>query len=149
MKDLKRTDIEDIDRQKHNYRTLSVFLKKYNLYRFMRERMFTFYNRTPLDLMKTISRTGPRLYVGNFNSSLMNEIDRKWALVFIYVPFFGGYWSDDLRIKIEHLSGIKSMKDLHEKWKEFLFNNNYDKMKESDDSTFTFDRGPLETSEVL
>jgi hypothetical protein len=41
------------------------------------------------------------------------------------------------------------MKDLHEKWKEFLFNNNYDKMKERDDSTFTFDRGPLETSEVL
>jgi hypothetical protein len=99
--------------------------------------------------MKTISITGPRLYIGNFNSSLMTEIDRKWALVFIYVPFFGGYWNDDLRIKIEYISGIKSMKDLHEKWKEFLFNNNYDKMKESDDSTFTFDRGPLETSEVL
>jgi hypothetical protein len=115
----------------------------------MRERMFTFYNRTPLDLMKTISETGPRLYVGNFNSSLMNEIDRRWSLVFIYVPFFGGYWSDDLRIKIEHLSGIKYMEDLHKEWKRFLFNNNYDKMKESDDSTFTFDRGPLETSEVL
>jgi hypothetical protein len=139
MKDLKRTDIEDIDRQMHNYRTFSVFLKKHNLYRFIREKMFTFYNRTPLDLMKTISRTGPRLYVGNFNSSLMNEIDRKWALVFIYVPFFGGYWSNDLNIKIEYLSDIKGMQDLHEKWKEFLFNNNYDKMKESDDSTFTFD----------
>ena len=126
MRDLKEMGIEDIERQIHNYR---LFRKK----------MFSDINRTPYDLMRTIVEEYPAHYGGDFGSLLTNMIDKRWALVLIFVPYFGGYWDTKLREDLPKVCDIKNLMSLHNKWKEFLYNNNYDKMKNSDDSTFTFD----------
>lgn len=138
MKDLKRTDIEDIDRQMHNYRAFSVFLKKHNVYRLFREKMFSDKDRTPYDLMKTITKDKP-IYYGPITQSLANDIDKRWSSIFLFVPYYGGYWNHYMHVVVRRLSGLNGMTELSNKWKKFLCNNNYDKMRNSDDSTFTFD----------
>ena len=139
MKDLKKTDIEDIERQVHNYRCFMLFLKKNNLYRFFKEKMFIRQKRVPLGLMKTITEKRPGRYFGDFESPLIIEIDKRWAIVFMYLPYFGTYWDRHLDKYLLNLSGMDCLMRLHMRWQAFLLNNNYDKMKENNDCTFTFD----------
>ena len=138
MRDLKGMGIEDIERQIHNYRLFFAFLKKHNVYRLFRKKMFSDINRTPYDLMRTIVEEYPAHYGGDFGSLLTNRIDKRWALVLIFVPYFGGVWDTKLREDLPKVCDIKSLMSLNNKWKEFLYNNNYDKMKVNNDSTFTF-----------
>ena len=138
MRDLREMDIGDIDRQMYNYRLFFAFLKKHNVYRLFRKKMFSDKNRTPYDLMKTITNDGP-VCRGSVIQSLANDIDKRWSNIFLYVPYYGGYWNDYMHVVVRRLSGLKGIAELSDKWKEFLYNNNYDKMKNSDDSTFTFD----------
>ena len=138
MRDLRETDIGDIERQIHNYRLFFAFLKKHNVYRLFRDKMFIDKGRTPYDLMKTITKDKP-IYYGPITKSLANDIDKRWSSIFLFVPYYGGYWSDYMHVVVRRLSGFKGLAELSDKWKEFLYNNNYDKMRNSDDSTFTFD----------
>ena len=138
MKDLREMGIEDIERQIHNYRLFFAFLKKHNVYRLFRDKMFIDKGRTPYDLMKTITKDKP-IYYGPITQSLANDIDKRWSSIFLFVPYYGGYWNDYMHVVVTRLSGLNGMTELSNKWKEFLYNNNYDKMRNSDDSTFTFD----------
>ena len=138
MKDLREMGIEDIERQIHNYRLFFAFLKKHNVYRLFRDKMFIDKGRTPYDLMKTITKDKP-IYYGPITQSLANDIDKRWSSIFLFVPYYGGYWNDYMHVVVTRLSGLNGMTELSNKWKEFLYNNNYDKMINSDDSTFTFD----------
>ena len=138
MKDLREMGIEDIERQIHNYRLFFAFLKKHNVYRLFRDKMFIDKGRTPYDLMKTITKDKP-IYYGPITQSLANDIDKRWSSIFLFVPYYGGRWDDCVNDGVRRLSGFKGMSELSDKWKEFLYNNNYDKMRNSDDSTFTFD----------
>ena len=139
MKDLRKMGIGDIERQVHNYRAFFAFLKKHNVYRLLRDKMFIDKGRTPCDLMNTITYDKPFVYYGPFTQSLANEIDKRWSSIFLFVPYYGGRWDDCVNDGVRRLSGFKGMSELSDKWKEFLYNNNYDKMRNSDDSTFTFD----------
>lgn len=138
MRDLREMGIEDIERQIHNYRLFFAFLKKHNVYRLFRDKMFIDKGRTPYDLMKTITKDKP-IYYGPITQSLANDIDKRWSSIFLFVPYYGGYWNDYMHVVVTRLSGLNGMTELSNKWKEFLYNNNYDKMINSDDSTFTFD----------
>ena len=138
MKDLREMGIEDIERQIHNYRLFFAFLKKHNVYRLFRDKMFIDKGRTPYDLMKTITKDKP-IYYGPITQSLANDIDKRWSSIFLFVPYYGGYWNDYMHVVVTRLSGLNGMTELSNKWKEFLYNNNYDKMRNNDDSTFTFD----------
>ena len=121
MNDLGKMAIADIDRHKHNFKLFMTFLKLNKIYFFKK---FLFSKRTPYDIFQTINENYPRTYNGSFSSQLSNEIDKRWALMFIYVPYLGGYW--DNHFFITRSIFATRMSEISESWKRYLYNHKLD-----------------------
>lgn len=95
MKDTKRMDIEGIERHERNFRLFMAFLKFNKIY-FIKKLIFDERKRKPCDLFITMNLDRPNRY-DYFNKSYAfeNNIDRAWAIIFQYLPYFGSYWDCD------------------------------------------------------
>ena len=122
MKDLKKTDIEDIERHWYNYKLFVWFLKLEGKYIFFKKAMFIDKKRTPFDLFETINRTNIGSVVTRYDTP--NKVDRMWGSIFIYIPFEGFSW-------VEKNLDVKSMRSLSRRWVDFLDGHNYDKFKKT------------------
>ena len=121
MKDLRKTDIEDIDRHWHNYRLFVWFLRLEKKYIFFKKTMFIEKNRTPFDLFKKINQTSLLSVLVHYcNTS--NKVDKLWGSIFTYVPFIGFRWYEK-DLNSDYMAKLTS------RWVVFLDEHNYDKFK--------------------
>ena len=123
MNDSRKTDIEDIDRHEHNFRWFMAFLKLNNIY-FLKKVIFEDSKRTKYDLFELINSDYPVWYTYPFDSELNHVIDKRWAIIFNFRPYLGHYWSDEC---IGHRCDHKRMLEIVQLWKEYLYNNRFDK----------------------
>lgn len=122
MNDLKRMDIEGIERHWHNYKLFTWFLKKEKRYEIFRNAMFTKQNRTPLELFKIMNSTNSRKVLPQYLTN--NFVDKMWGCIFTYTPFLGFSWYANYYGILPH-----QMRDITKKWVVFLSEHNYDKFR--------------------
>ena len=120
MNDLKKTDIEDIERHKHNFRMFCAFLKKEGIYLKFKELMFVRHKRSPNDLFISINEANVRNISFVISSNLVRDIDKKWSAIFTYRPISGLDWFRD-RLDYD------TMMNIAYQWSNFLKENNFDK----------------------
>jgi hypothetical protein len=120
MNDLEKMGIEGIDRHQRNFRLFMAFLKLRKIY-FFKKLFFTNRNLTPFDFFKILNKEGPHSYDHFLKNSqqFVNIIDRKWAIIFIFLPYIGSYW--DCAFFKERLISIYDMKKISNDWEKFLF----------------------------
>ena len=118
-------DIEDIERHKYNFKIFCQFLKQEKIYLPIKRQIFINRNLSPNDFFEIIDREYPISFSWSFDSYLSDRIDKRWAIVFSYVPYLGGYWGEGelRRFTTERMAEISNG------WKEFLFKHNYDNIK--------------------
>ena len=116
-------DIVDIKRHEHNFKILCKFLKQEKIYIPFKRQLFTKRNLTTNDFFNLIEKRWPNYFLGSFDSHLTHRIDKRWAIIFNYVPYLGGYWGEG---DIKNIR-LCEMEDLSKRWKEFLLEHNYDK----------------------
>lgn len=121
MKDLRRTDIEGIERHWHNYKLLVWFLRLKGKYVFFKRMIFTDKNIMPYDLFKMMNLTSENSIIFNYKDT-SSVIDKKWGSIFTYVPFSFRWWYSDV--------DLTYMDCLSKEWVNFLREHNYDKQKE-------------------
>lgn len=122
MKDLKKMDIEGIERHWYNFRMFTKFLKQRGLYQTFKKIIFTDSNRTPYDLFVTINKENIRNIITYLGRPYC-EIDQKWGSVFSYNPFGRFHWIG----KVGEITNYDNMCKLSNEWHTFLRENNYDK----------------------
>ena len=120
MKDLEKMDIEGIDRHQHNFRLFMAFLKLRKIY-FFKKLLFTNRNLTPFDFFKILNKERPFFYDHFLEKSqqFVNIIDRKWAIIFNFLPYIGSYW--DCAFLKERSINSNDMKKISNDWEKFLF----------------------------
>ena len=119
MNDLRKTDIEDIERHWHNYRLFVWFIKLEKKYVFFKRLMFLDKGISPFYLFTLINNTNlDRIII---NNTLPNKIDQLWGSIFTYVPFSFSWTEKDV--------DWRYMKNLSRKWNSFLVEHNYDIFK--------------------
>jgi hypothetical protein len=121
MKDLRKTDIEGIERHWHNYKLLVWFLRLKGKYVLFKRMIFTNKNMMPYDLFKKMNYTNFVSMIINYKDT-SSVIDKKWGSIFTYVPFSFSWFEED---NID----IKYMACLSNEWVNFLREHNYDKQK--------------------
>ena len=125
MKDLRKMDIEGIERHKYNFKLFCGFLKERKQYLFFKKIMFIDNNRLPNDLFKEINKANlSEIYFTL--SDAYNIIDRKWCAVFSYTPFCKFNWNG----KKGTPNHYDEMMKLIYEWKAFLIEHNYDKKQQ-------------------
>ena len=120
MNDLGKTDIEGIDRHQHNFRLFMMFLKLRKIY-FFKKLFFTNRNLTPSDFFKILNKERPFHYDHFIKNSqqFVNIIDRKWAIIFIFLPYIGSTW--DCTFFKERSISMSDMREISNDWIKFLF----------------------------
>ena len=119
-------DIEDIKRHRYNFKIFCSFLKKEQIYLPIKRQLFINRKLSPNDFFNILESEEPFYYGGSFESYLTNRIDKRWAIIFNFVPYLGGYWEEN---ELRRFSS-SYMHELSNKWKEFLFEHNYDKIQQ-------------------
>jgi hypothetical protein len=120
MKDLRRTDIEGIERHWHNYKLLVWFLRIKGKYAFFKRMIFTNKNIMPYDLFEIMNRTSENCIIFIYKDT-SSVIDKKWGSIFTYAPFSFYWCCSDV--------DLKYMDYLSKEWLKFLREHNYDKQK--------------------
>ena len=121
MKDSRKTDIEGIDRHEYNFRVFMAFLKMNKIYFFKRV-IFDDTKRNKHDFFYCLDNDHPFKYSGVFSNKLENEIDRRWSIIFNYVPYLRHFWSDTC---IKKHCNQEEMYKIANSWKEYLYNNKF------------------------
>lgn len=118
--DLKRTDIEDIERHLWNYKLLVKFLKDERKYLTFKRILFDKYERSMYDLFELINVTNPAFII--FETSFQNKTDAVWSVIFSNTTFVGDWRYDNLI--------VGDMIKMCRRWAKFLKENNFDKQKD-------------------
>ena len=118
--DLKRTDIEDIERHLWNYKLLIKFLKDERKYLTFKRILFDKYERSMYDLFELINVTKPTFIT--FETSFQNKTDAVWSHIFSNMTFVGDWRYDNLI--------VDDMIKMCLRWAKFLEENNFDKQKD-------------------
>ena len=115
MKDLKKMDIEDIDKHIFCYKLLFRFLRQEKVYKKFINILFISTNRSIYDLFEIINRQNPSTIIMFLDEDYPMAY-RKWSAIFNCRPFFGHYWD---RIGLD----IDNMHEFCKRWYKFLENN--------------------------
>ena len=118
--DLKRTDIEDIERHLWNYKLLIKFLKDERKYLTFKRILFDKYERSMYDLFELINVTKPAFIT--FETGFQNKTDAVWSDIFSNMTFVGDWRYDNLI--------VDDMIKMCLRWAKFLEENNFDKQKD-------------------
>lgn len=118
--DLKRTDIEDIERHLWNYKLLVKFLKDERKYLTFKRILFDKYERSMYDLFELINVTNPAFII--FETGFQNKTDAVWSVIFSNTTFVGDWRYDNLI--------VGDMIKMCRRWAKFLKENNFDKQKD-------------------
>ena len=118
--DLKRTDIEDIERHLWNYKLLVKFLKDERKYFTFKRILFDKYERSMYDLFELINVTRPAFIT--FETGFQNKTDAVWSHIFSNMTFVGDWRYDNLI--------ADDMIKMCLRWAKFLKENNFDKQKD-------------------
>lgn len=118
--DLKRTDIEDIERHLWNYKLLIKFLKDERKYLTFKRILFDKYERSMYDLFELINVTKPAFIT--FETGFQNKTDAVWSVIFSNMTFVGDWRYDNLI--------VDDMIKMCLRWAKFLEENNFDKQKD-------------------
>lgn len=121
MKDLRKTDIEGIERHWYNYKLFVWFLRIKGKYVFFKRKVFTNKNIMPYDLFEKMNSTSEHGIIFNYIDA-SSVIDKKWGSIFTYKPFSFSWFDSDVDIMYMHF--------LSNEWVNFLREHNYDKQKE-------------------
>lgn len=118
-------DIEGIERHRYNFKIFCQFLKQEKIYLPIKRQIFINRNLLPNDFFEKIDREYPISFSGSFDSYLTDRIDKRWAIIFFYVPYLGGFWGEG---ELRRFT-TERMIEISNGWKEFLFIHNYDDIK--------------------
>ena len=121
MKDLRKTDIEGIERHWYNYKLFVWFLRIKGKYVFFKRKVFTNKNIMPYDLFEIMNSTSEHGIIFNYIDA-SSVIDKKWGNIFTYKPFSFSWFDSDVDLIYMHY--------LSNEWVNFLREHNYDKQKE-------------------
>ena len=121
MKDLRKTDIEGIERHWYNYKLFVWFLRIKGKYVFFKRKFFTNKNIMPYDLFEKMNSASEHSIIFNYRDT-SSVIDKKWGSIFTYKPFSFSWFDSDVDLMYMHC--------LSNEWVNFLREHNYDKQKE-------------------
>ena len=114
MNDLRKMDIEDIDKHIEYFRLFTKFLKENGEYQYIMRRMFHEHNRTPIMLFKDINNDSLSPSRSGLSSILNRnyyKLARRWSSVLIFVPYYGGWWEGE---------DVDRLRLLHQQWVAYL-----------------------------